>query len=154
MRAILVASLTLLAVIGCAAPVSGNYTFVVTAEESDCPPAYMPPTDPEGTQTLLVDMDVPEIVLVGSPDEHCPLDEMDFRCAFSDLDEQVNYRDDGLDAVYTLDLTLSGTFSTSTEMSGLTSVASSCIGANCDSLEEAGIPACVMTWYWDAAIED
>ena len=99
-------------------------------------------------------MNVPEIVLSGSPDEHCPLEDMDFRCAFSGIDEQIDYSDDGLDAVYTLDLTLSGTFSSSTEVSGLTSVANSCTGTNCDALEDAGIPDCVMTWYWDAAIAE
>ena len=136
---------------GCG-PMSGVYTFTVASEESDCPDSYDPGTDPEGDQTITVSQADSTITLAGEPDEVCPLDGMAFVCDFADVDETVDYADQGLQAAYTIDVQMQGEWAEASSMTGLTDVQTRCEGDDCDQVEAAGAPACTMTWYWDATI--
>lgn len=141
----------LLLLLACGGPLSGNYDFTVASTETDCPSSYLPPSKPEGLQTISVSLDT--ITLEGEPAEECPLEGMSFECDFAEVDETVDYNDDGLDAVYTIDLSMVGTWSEVDLMDGVTSVGTTCDGLDCDELAEQGAPSCTIAWYFTAELQ-
>ena len=141
----------LLAMAACFAPTPGDYVFTVTSEESDCPADFNATTEQAELITIGVDMEVPELVLGGAPEEHCPLNGMDFACEYTEVDDEIDYSGDGYVAVYTIDMDMRGTFVVADTMNGTTSTLMSCVGADCESMaEELANPACLVTWYWEA----
>lgn len=144
----------LLAMVACSAPVAGDYTFTVISEESDCPASFNATTEQAEVITIEVDMEIPELILAGAPEEHCPLVGMDFTCEYTEVDDEIDYSGDGYVAVYTIDMNMQGTFTVPDAMNGTTSTLMSCVGADCVSMaEDLGNPACLVTWYWEAATE-
>ncbi|GDX81014.1 hypothetical protein LBMAG42_28250 [Deltaproteobacteria bacterium] len=141
-----------LAMAACFTPTAGDYAFTVTSEETDCPADFKATTGQAEVISIGVDMDVPELVLAGAPEEHCPLSGMDFTCEYAEVDDEIDYSGDGYVAVYTIDMDMKGTFIVPNTMNGTTSTLMSCIGADCASMaEELGNPACLVTWYWEAS---
>ncbi len=144
-------SLVLLGMLACSAPEAGDYEFTVTSEETDCPASFNATTSQAERITIDVDMEVPELILAGAPEEHCPLVGMDFTCEYTEVDDEIDYSGDGYAAVYTIDMDMQGTFTVPDTMNGTTSTLMSCIGADCASMEEElGNPTCLVTWYWEA----
>lgn len=149
-----VSLLVLLGIAACSAPVAGDYTFTVESEETDCPASFNATTSQAEVITVDVDMDVPELILAGAPEEHCPLSGMDFTCEYVEVDDEIDYAADGYVAVYTIDMDMQGTFIVPDTMNGTTSMRMSCVGADCESMaEDLGNPACMITWYWEATTD-
>jgi hypothetical protein len=136
--------------LGCAAPLSSNYDIVVTATESDCAEEFDTLDPPEGLQGVLIDTSAGTMTLAGDPDEVCDLDDaFDFLCPFEQADTDVDYRPQQ-DAVVTIDLTMSGSWTGNTAFVGVTSVDLTCAGADCDAIVEAGAADCSIDFPFTA----
>lgn len=132
-------------------PSSGNYTFTLVGEKSDCPDDYAGMADPGGDQTITVES-ATEITLEGNPSTACSLDGMLFDCPFEEIDATQDYSDQGLEAVYFIDAEMSGEWLTSTTLEGTMSIDTSCEGADCQSVIEAGAPECKMSWDFEGSL--
>lgn len=137
--------------VACVVPLSGNYLFSVVSETSDCPDSYESSGDPSGTQTVTVEED--EVILAGEPDEHCKRDGLQFSCSFSEVDSTIDYSDRGMNAAVTIDAEMEGEWLASDTLEGTMSVATSCEGADCDTLEAAGAPSCTMSWEFSGVLQ-
>jgi len=142
----------LLCLAACVTPAEGTYAITPTNTETTCPSDYFPAEAPDDTLEIQVDTDVPEVVLVLIPEEHCPLTGLSFECAYAGVDDSVDHNADGIDAVYVSDGSISGEWSDSTHITGRTSLSSACTGEGCAELAESGFPACTVVWYWSGEL--
>lgn len=143
----LLLALPLLAV-GCATPTSGTYDIVIDSTSSDCPEG-----DDSGDDALTYtwDIEVSEAgdqVLIGG-DQVCALDGTTFTCS---TQESVDYAELGLgDAVVTIATDNTGTWTSNTRIVGSGGVATTCAGADCESL---GIVACGTSTEWTGTLQE
>lgn len=136
----------------CVVPTSGNYLFAVASETTDCPDDYAASGEPVGTWTVTVTDTT--VVMSLEPDEVCKRDGVQFTCSFAGTDSTTDYADRGMDAVMTLDMNMNGEWLGTNAIQGEKSVTTSCTGADCTTLADAGAPACATTWSYFGELQE
>ncbi len=80
----------------------------------------------------------------------CPVaaDGVSFVCELAWLDASADHASGGLDAVVTVDVDLAARWVASGELSGSTSQAVRCEGADCSTTAAVSPSPCTTTWSW------
>lgn len=142
----------LLTFLACGGPLSGTYNFTTTDTQSDCPESYVAEGSPEGKQTIEIDNDAGTATLKGDSTEVCTLSDMDLSCDFAKADEEIDFTDQGLDAIYSVDAQMDGTWSAPDALAGEMTLVTTCEGGDCEALAAQGAPACTITWSFEAEL--
>lgn len=138
--------------LACGGPLSGTYNFTTTDTQTDCPDSYVAEGSPEGRQTIEIDNDAGIAILTGDTAEVCDLNGMDISCDFAQADDQIDFNDQGLDAIYSVDIQMEGSWSTPDALAGEMNLAATCEGGDCEALAAQGAPACLIIWSFEAEL--
>jgi hypothetical protein len=137
------------AVIGCATPTSGTYVITETSSTTDCPETEDTGANEEAEEATLEIEVNEEATEVAIGEWTCPLDGTTFTCEDS---TEFNYADLGAgDAIQTIGLMLTGTWTSSSALKGTNEATFACEGADCETL---GIVACSGSSEWTGALEE
>lgn len=142
-------TLSILLLVGCAAPTDGTYAVTITQTESSCPANFYPNAEPNESIEIDVNQGQTAVTLVLVVDELCSLDGLAFDCPYTSEDEVADYNADGIAAIYTTEAGIRGEWTDSDHLTAVTGLSSSCDGDGCTELAEAGKPDCTVAWYWE-----
>ncbi|MDP2317103.1 MAG: hypothetical protein Q8P41_29695 [Pseudomonadota bacterium] len=142
------------ALVGCASPTTGEYLFEEVSTTTDCPEVEDTGGEPAENEPVAVKVsDEGDSVSIGGFD--CPLDGNTFTCEYEPT--VVDYSTFGTDlvAVATFTAGSTGTWVSSSKISGTSESSSTCEGADCATTEsDYGAVYCTTTTEYEGLLQD